>query len=114
MSCPAIFGDYALPTKLGSSFYHAQLNGVVTIVAPGTNVNGIRLGTGTALAVTDAVVVLFAATSAPSGYSDTSKQIAYQLGGVRGTHIDLVIPAGLGLYAATGMNIQFCLNYDIL
>lgn len=114
MSCPAIFGDYALPTKLGSSFYHAQLNGVVTIVAPATNVNGIRLSTASALAVSGAVVVIFAATSAPSGYADTSKQVVYQIAELPGADINLVIPAGLGIYAATGMNIQFCLNYDIL
>lgn len=115
MGCPAIFGDYALPTKLGSSFFHGSVNGVITVIAPGTNVNGIRLGTATNLGGGgSAIVALFAATSAPSSYSDTSKQVAFQLGAVPGQDINLVIPAGLGIYAAAGSNIQFCLNYDIL
>lgn len=115
-NCPPIFGDYALPTKLGGSFYHGVVSaGVVTIVSPGTNVNGVRLGTATNLGGSGGnIVALFASTSAPSSYSDTSKQVAYQLGFTPGQHINLFIPAGLGIYAASGATIQFCLNYDIL
>ena len=115
MTCvPAIFGDYALPVKSGTSFYNAALNGVDTIVAPASNVNGIRLATGTNIASSSGAVFLFVGTSAPSSYADTSKQVVFQLAQRIGQVINLTLPAGLGLYAATNENTQFCLNYDIL
>lgn len=111
---PPIFGKYAVPAKLGDLFFNGVVNNtVVTIVEPGANENGIRLGVGTTLG-DGIVVLLFAATSAPSSYADTTKQVAFQLDDGPGVVINLEIPAGLGLYAASGANVQFCISYDIL
>jgi hypothetical protein len=105
-------------TPIGASFVTTSLSagGSATLVAPATNVNGVFVRT---LSI-GAYSIIYAATSAPSTYEDSTKAALLWNAGTSGDSIQLpypvLIPAGNGIYAiaATGKTPGIFITYDVI
>lgn len=107
---------------IGKNFATIAPKGVAQLVAPSANTNGIVIRT-CFCNPQNGTVNLVAATSAPSGISDTSKSIIFSGNGNTTTGSNtqifipkpLYIPKGLGLWVATSANAGvIALTWDIL
>lgn len=109
---------------VGASFLwgNAVGAGVVTLITPGSNVNGAIIRTMFCGAATGVHIAIFAANSAPPAYTDTTRRAIFKgytasSGGINSWPLQcpLYLPPGVGLYAiasAAGMDIG--VSYDLL
>lgn len=106
--------------KLGATRYGASAGGSAaqTVVAPGTNANGLILRS-ISVDATAGHFGLFADTAAPSSVTDDTKNKLLHV--LNGTYLvtphfpHVLIPAGVGLYWYSGAAaVRFWCSYDPL
>ena len=95
-----------------------SINGVITLVTPATNVNGLVIRTARLRAWGAGGSALYADTSAPATYNDLTKRIITDIGNntvIQDSIINLFIPTGRGLYYAGNATVgELTMNYDLL
>ncbi|MFJ4143517.1 hypothetical protein [Pseudomonas sp. NPDC089734] len=112
------------PVKVGKNFRTlSPLRGVVQLVSPEENVNGLIITTGLIAAANGAVNVFIGAT-APTSLTDFSKAIIFSGNGnsAAGSNAEVVlpfpllVPAGNGLWAAsqTTGTAAVAMTWDLL
>lgn len=109
--------------KVGKNFLTVSpLNGVVQIVSPAANANGLVIATGL-IAASTGTVNLYVGATAPTSVSDLSKAIVFSGNGNAATGSNaevlmpypLFVPAGMGVWAASGVSgaAAIALTWDL-
>lgn len=110
---------------IGSNFKSVKVTSVTQLVAPSENVNGLRLCTAS-LHIANYYMSLTVGTKAPTSYTDLTVPVVLALRGpvVTGSNgfpgasttlpFSIEIPAGQGLWAASGDIGYVFLTYDLL
>jgi len=115
--------DKILPNTLAAHWAALVSTNLITIVAPSSNVNGIRIDSVVAIGNATGVGHILSKSSAPTSYWDFTARYIASMQYVVGAYQDIntcqfpaVLPAGEGLYAfASSANFgEFSVEYEIL
>ncbi|MBX8619558.1 hypothetical protein K5D48_21100 [Pseudomonas cichorii] len=112
------------PVKVGKNFRNVSpLRGVVQVIAPEDNLNGVIITTGL-IAAANGTVNVFTGATAPTSLTDLTKPLVFSGNGNSGAGSNaevvlpfpLLIPAGNGLWAASQSTgtAAVALTWDLL